>query len=168
MAMFAHEFNNLNELFVHELKDLYDAENRLIEALPLMADAAVSPDLKAAFDQHLQETQNHARMLERIFQQLGQEPKRETCKAMQGLVKEGEDMISAKGDDKVRDAGLIAAAQRVEHYEMAGYGTVRTFAERLGHRDIAQTLQQILDEEGATDKKLTMLAESHINQESMH
>ena len=167
MALFSHEFNNLQDLFVHQLEDLYDAEHRLIEALPLMSEAASSPDLKRAFDMHLQETEGHRARLEEVFRKLGREPKRETCPAMQGLVKEGQHMISAKGDAKVRDAGLIAAAQRVEHYEMAGYGAVRTYAKQLGLQDIAQTLQQTLDEEGETDKKLTALAEGHINRESV-
>ena len=167
MALFAHEFHNLQDLFVHQLEDLYDAENRLIESLPLMSQAATSPDLKQAFDMHLRQTEGHKARLEEVFHKLNMEAKRETCKAMQGLVKEGEDMISAKGDDKVRDAGLIAAAQRVEHYEMAGYGAVRTYARQLGLQDVAQTLQRTLDEEGEADKKLTALAEGHINMESV-
>ena len=166
MALFAHEFNSLDELFVHELKDLYDAEHRLTEALPQMAEAASSPDLKQAFTTHLQETQGHIRQLEQVFAQLGQEPERQACKAMKGIIDEGSDMLSAKGDDKVRDAALIASAQRAEHYEIAGYGTVRTFANQLGHNDVAQILQAILEEEGATDKKLSMIAESHINMEA--
>src|SRR4051812_44040612 len=147
------EFGSLNDLFVQQLEDLYDAENRLIDALPKMADAATCPDLKSAFSEHLQQTRTHARRLEQVFNRIGCEPKRETCPAMKGLIAEGEEMISAKGDDMVRDAGLIAAAQRVEHYEMAGYGTVRTFARQLNLDDVAQILQQTLDEEGETDKK---------------
>jgi ferritin-like metal-binding protein YciE len=158
-----YEFNNLNDLFIEQLEDLYDAENRLTEALPKMASAASSPDLRNAFNMHLEQTKVHARRLEQIFGQLGCQPKRETCKAMQGLISEGSEMISAKGDPAVRDAALIAAAQRVEHYEMAGYGTVRNFAAHLGLQDVARTLQQTLDEEGETDKKLTRLAESGIN-----
>jgi ferritin-like metal-binding protein YciE len=164
--MFAHEFNSLDELFVHELKDLYDAEHRLTEALPQMAEAASSPDLKQAFTTHLRETQGHIRQLEQVFRQLGTEPERQACKAMKGIIDEGSDMLSAKGDDKVRDAALIASAQRAEHYEIAGYGTVRTFAQQLGHQNVVPILQQILDEEGATDKKLTIIAESHINIEA--
>src|SRR2546423_12767051 len=163
------EFNNLNDLFIHQLEDLYDAENRLIDALPKMAEAATSPQLKSAFSQHLQQTRTHAQRLEQVFRRIGCEPKRETCPAMKGLLEEGKEMISAKGDDLVRDAALIAAAQRVEHYEMAGYGTVRTFAQHLGLDDVASTLQQTLDEEGETDKKLTRLAEQGINQQAnMH
>lgn len=168
MALINYEFNDLNDLFVEQLQDLYDAEQRLVSALPKMADAAHSPDLSQAFREHLNQTENHVRRLEQVFDRIGKEPERQTCEAMKGMIKEGEDMIKAKGDDSVRDAALIAAAQRVEHYEIAGYGTVRTFAERLGLSDVAQTLQQTLDEEGETDKKLTKLAESHINMEARH
>jgi ferritin-like metal-binding protein YciE len=163
MALFSNEFNNLNDLLVFELKDLYDAEHQITDALPKMTDAACDPRLKSAFDEHLRQTQTHITRLEKIFNQLGQQAERETCAAMKGLLKEGNDMISAKGDDTVRDAGLISAAQRVEHYEMASYGTVRTLAHRLGYEDIAQTLQQTLNEEGETDKKLTAIAESGPN-----
>lgn len=166
MAMFSTEFNNLNDLFIQQLEDLYDAEQRLTKALPKMADAATNPDLKSAFQTHLQQTEGHVQRLESIFHRLGREPERETCDAMKGLIKEGETMIDAKGDKDVRDAALIAAAQRVEHYEMAGYGTVRTFAQQLGLDDIAQTLQQTLDEEGNANKMLTQIAESHINQQA--
>ena len=166
MALLAHEFNSLDELFVHELKDLYDAEHRLMEALPQMAEAASSSDLRQAFTTHLQETQGHIRQLEQVFRKLGTEPERQACKAMKGIIDEGSDMLSAKGDDKVRDAALIASAQRAEHYEIAGYGTVRTFAQQLGHQSLVPILQQILDEEGATDKKLSMIAEGHVNAEA--
>lgn len=157
------EFNNLQDLFVQQLEDLYDAEKRLTDALPKMAEAASSSQLKQAFTDHLAETRQHVARLEQVFQKMGMEPKRETCPAMKGLIKEGEEMISARGDDKVRDAGLIAAGQRVEHYEMAGYGTVRTFAQQLGMQDVASILQQTLDEEGQADKKLTSIAESSTN-----
>jgi ferritin-like metal-binding protein YciE len=160
MALLANTFNNLNDLFLNQLEDLYDAENRLIDALPKMAEAANSPELKNAFLSHLNETKGHARRLEEIFSQIGEDPKRETCEAMKGLVREGSEMIHAKGDPAVRDAALIAAAQRVEHYEMAAYGSVRAFAQRLGHQDIARVLQQTLDEEGKADHLLTELAES--------
>ncbi|HEX4054011.1 MAG TPA: ferritin-like domain-containing protein [Tepidisphaeraceae bacterium] len=156
-------FNNLNDLFINQLEDLYDAENRLIDALPKMANAASAPPLKNAFMQHLEQTKGHARRLEQIFGKIGRKPKRETCEAMKGLVREGAEMIDADGDSAVKDAALIAAAQRVEHYEMAGYGTVRTFAQRLGLEDVAQTLQQTLNEEGDADKRLTQLAETGIN-----
>src|SRR5437868_3564282 len=120
MAMFGHEFHGLNDLFINQLQDLYDAENRLTEALPKMAEAANSSSLKSAFSDHLRQTQTHVSRLEQVFGKLGCECKRETCDAMKGLIKEGEKIIDAKGDDDTRDAGLIAAAQKVEHYEIAG------------------------------------------------
>lgn len=157
------EFNSLDDLFIEQLQDLYDAETRLTKALPKMEEAAHSPALKSAFRDHLRETETQVNRLETIFQQLGKKSKRETCEAMKGLIAEGEEMVQAKGDPDVKDAALIAAAQRVEHYEIAGYGTVRTFAERLGHHEVARLLQETLDEEGNTDKKLTALAEQSIN-----
>ena len=126
MALFSAEFNSLEELFVEQLEDLYDAEKRLTEALPKMADAATAKELKQAFQNHLRETQQQVTRLETIFRQLGKEPEGKTCEAMKGLVSEGDEMIKAKGDPSVKDAALIAAAQRVEHYEMASYGTART------------------------------------------
>ena len=164
MAMFNYQFNDLRDLFVQQLKDLYDAEQQLTEALPKMADAATSSELKNAFRQHFQETQDHVTRLEQVFRGINCDPEAEACPAMKGLIKEGSDIASAKGDPAVRDAGLIAAAQRVEHYEMAGYGTVRNFAQHLGRDDLARILQQTLDEEGEADKKLTAIAESGINQ----
>jgi len=163
MAFLSLEFRNLNDLLVQQLHDLYDAEQRLTEALPKMAEAATSSELKSAFNDHLRETQGHVRRLEQVFNQMGCEPKRETCMAIKGLIAEGDEMITAKGDDHVRDAGLIAAAQRVEHYEMAGYGSVRTFAQQLGMQEVASLLQKTLDEEGAADKKLTRIAEGFVN-----
>lgn len=157
------EFNSLNDLFIEQLEDLYDAEKRLTDALPKMAEAASADELKQAFQDHEAETRQHVQRLEQIFHRLGKSPSRETCEAMKGLIKEGEEMINAKGDDAVRDAALIAAAQRVEHYEMAGYGTLRHFAQRLGLSDVAQTLQQTLDEEGDADKRLTAIAENSVN-----
>jgi len=166
MALFNYEFNNLNDLFVHELKDLYDAEHRLTEALPKMADAATSPDLKQAFQMHLRQTRDQIRRLEEVFRGINCDPERSACKAMVGIIDEGSDMVSAKGNDKVRDAGLISAAQRAEHYEIAGYGTACSFAQQLGRDDLAQILQRSLQEESETDKKLTQLAESHVNWEA--
>ncbi|HZU34397.1 MAG TPA: ferritin-like domain-containing protein [Gemmataceae bacterium] len=164
MALFSFtEFNSFEDLFMDQLQDLYDAEQRLTKALPKMAQAAHNPQLKNAFEMHLRETENHVRRLERVFQMCGAQPKAKTCQAMKGLIDEGEEIISASGDPDVKDAGLIAAAQRVEHYEMAGYGTVRTFAQQLGHQDCARLLQETLDEEGAADKKLTQIAESTVN-----
>jgi len=164
MGLFGNKsFESLEELFCAQLEDLYDGEKRMVEALPKMAEAALSPQLKAALQQHLHETQEHVRRLEQIFSQLGKTPHRETCDAMKGLIREGNEMVHAKGDDDVRDAALIAAAQRVEHYEISGYGTARTFAERLGHVEAARLLQNTLDEEKAADKKLTQVAESSVN-----
>lgn len=157
------EFNNLEELFIDQLEDLYDAENRIADALPKMAEAAHAPQLKNAFQHHLGQTKTQAQRLERIFKLLGKDPSRESCEAMKGLIKEGEEMVKAKGDSAVKDAALIAAAQRVEHYEMAGYGTARNFAQRLGHHDAARLLQETLDEEVNTDHKLTEIAEASIN-----
>jgi ferritin-like metal-binding protein YciE len=164
MALFNYEFNGLNDLFVQQLKDVYDAEQQLTEALPKMAEAASSSQLKSAFQEHFGQTQGHVRRLEQIFNAINVEPARESCVAMKGMIKEGDDMIKAKGNPKVRDAGLIAAAQRVEHYEIASYGSIRGFAHQLGRDDLAQILQQTLEEEGAADKKLTSIAESTVNQ----
>jgi len=157
------KLDSFETLFVDQLEDLYDAEQRLVKALPQMAGAAHSPDLKTAFQQHLRETQGHVTRLEQVFQTMGRSAKSKTCDAMKGLVSEGSEVISASGDPDVKDAALIAAAQRVEHYEIAAYGTARTFAQRMGNREAARLLQQTLDEEAATDKKLTQIAEQHIN-----
>ncbi|WP_153556906.1 YciE/YciF ferroxidase family protein [Roseimaritima sediminicola] len=157
------EFNSLEDLLVEQLQDLYDAEHRLVEALPKMAEAASSSELKQAFREHLEETKGHVQRLEQAFKLLDRSAKRESCEAMKGLVKEGEEMIEAKGDPMVRDAALIAAAQRVEHYEMAGYGSARNFAQRCGRSDVADLLQQTLQEEGNADKKLSSIAESSVN-----
>lgn len=157
------KLKTLKDLYVEELRDLYSAENQIVKALPKMAKAASSPELKAAFEQHLQETKGQVERLETIFRALGEKASGKTCKAMEGLVEEGEELIKEKPDASVLDAGLISAAQRVEHYEMAGYGSVRTYAQTLGEKDAAQLLQQTLEEEGMTDKKLTQLAETLIN-----
>lgn len=163
MGIFSKELNSLEDLFWFELGDLYDAESRLVESIPTMEEAAHSPALKSAFNKHLNQTKRQLSRLEQIFVQLGKPMKRETCQAMKGLISEGEEIISATGDPDVKDAALISAAQRIEHYEMAGYGTVRTFAEHLGHEDASRLLQMTLDEEKDTDKELTSLAEQHIN-----
>jgi ferritin-like metal-binding protein YciE len=161
------KLDSLKKLYIQELQDLYSAENQILKALPKMAKAATSPELKAGFNQHLEETKGQVTRLETIFEQLGESPKGKTCKAMEGLVKEGEELMHEKAEPEILDAGLIAAAQRVEHYEMAGYGTVRNYAKMLKMNEAAKLLQQTLDEEGATDKKLTMLAESLINPEAL-
>jgi ferritin-like metal-binding protein YciE len=162
------QVNNMEELFVHELQDLYSAESQLVAALPKMASAAKSQILKTAFEQHLEETRNHVQRLNQIFSELGKSPGGHTCKAMQGLIAEGNEVIQMQGDPDVKDAALIGAAQRVEHYEMAGYGVARTFAKELGHNSISKTLQQTLDEEGAADKKLTTIAEGGMLREGIN
>jgi ferritin-like metal-binding protein YciE len=166
MGLFSESLNSFDDLFTHQLKDLYDAELQLTEALPKMADAASSGDLRNAFNTHLMETRDHAKRLEQVFQRLGKSPDRQTCPAMKGLIKEGQEAISATGDPSVKDAALIASAQRVEHYEIAAYGTLRTLARQVGLNDVASLLQKTLDEEGSCDKKLTAIAESHINQQA--
>ncbi|TWU25127.1 hypothetical protein Pla52o_14250 [Novipirellula galeiformis] len=157
------KLNSLEKLYVHELKDLYSAENQLLDALPKMRDAAHNADLKAAFANHLEETKTHVARLETLFADLDFEPGGHKCAAMEGLIKEGEDMIQEDIEPEVLDAGLIAAAQRVEHYEMAGYGTARTHAEKLGHQEAADLLQLTLNEEGLADQTLSRLAERKIN-----
>jgi ferritin-like metal-binding protein YciE len=158
--------DSLHDLYVNELKDLYNAENQLLKALPRMAKAATAPELKAAFTEHLEVTRKQVERLEQIFTELGVSPKGKKCKAMEGLVEEGKEVMEEDGDPSVIDAALIAAGQRVEHYEMAGYGCVRTFANLLGYEDAATLLQETLDEEGEADKKLTELAETVINVEA--
>ncbi len=157
---------NLQDLLVHQLKDLYSAEEQLITALPKMSEAASSSELKQAFDQHLGETRRQKDRLDQAFRMLNCPAESESCPAMEGLVEEGSEIIAAKGDADVKDAALIAAAQRVEHYEIAAYGCARTFAQRLGRSDVANLLQQSLDEEGNADKILTEIAESWVNQEA--
>lgn len=152
------ELETLKDLYVDELRDLYSAENQLVEAIPKMAKAATSKQLKAGFQKHLKETNGHVDRLAKIFKSLAVSPRGKTCMAMQGLVKEGGEVIDEDAEPDVKDAGLIAAAQRVEHYEMAGYGCVRTYAELLGDKTAARLLQQTLDNEGKTDQALTKLA----------
>ncbi|HEY2139671.1 MAG TPA: ferritin-like domain-containing protein [Chthoniobacterales bacterium] len=158
--------DSLKDLYVDELKDLYNAENQLLKALPKMAKKASAPELKRAFQEHLTQTEGHVNRLEKILKGLGEKPTGKTCKAMKGLIEEGKEIIEEDGDGSVLDAALIGAAQRVEHYEMAGYGVVRTFASLLGEEDAMQSLQRTLNEEGETDKKLTQIAESVINIEA--
>lgn len=152
-------FNNLKDLYVEQLRDLYDAEHQISRALPKMANAASDQELKEAFNKHLDQTRTQIQRLERIFSDLGVTPQGETCAAMQGIIKEGDEVINAQGHPTVKDAALITAAQRVEHYEMAGYGSVRTYAKELGYKEAADLLQTTLDEEGTTDQLLTKLAE---------
>jgi ferritin-like metal-binding protein YciE len=154
---------SLHDLYVEELKDLYNAENQLVKALPKMAKAASSPQLRAAFLEHLKVTEGQVARLETIFERMGTNPKGKRCKAMEGLIEEGKEVIEQDMPSAVLDAALIAAAQKVEHYEMAGYGCVRTYANLLGHSYAADLLQVTLSEEGEADKKLTQLAETVIN-----
>ena len=164
MGLFSNmTLNTLDDLFVVQLHDLYDAEQRLTKALPKMAEAASNNKLRWAFKNHLEETKQHVARLEKAFDALGLTPKRETCEAMKGLIAEGEEAINADGESDVKDAALIAAAQRVEHYEIAGYGSVRTFAQQLGYQEIGQLLQQTLDEEYGADETLTQIAMSSVN-----
>ncbi|MDB6136113.1 MAG: ferritin-like protein [Verrucomicrobiales bacterium] len=157
------KLSTLRDLYIHELKDLYSAEKQLVRGLPKMAEAASSQELKAAFETHLLETREHVSRLERVLKLTGAGTRGPKCKGMEGLLEEGAGMIEEEADPEVRDAGLISAAQRVEHYEMAAYGCARTYARLLGETEAAGILQITLDEEGTTDKKLTDLAESVIN-----
>jgi ferritin-like metal-binding protein YciE len=152
------DMESLKDLFVDELKDLYSAENQILKALPKMIKKATSKELKAGFEKHLKETQVHVERLEKIFQELEQSPKGKKCKGMEGVIADGKELMEEDAEPEVMDAGLIGAAQHVEHYEMAGYGCVRTYAELLGHDSFAKLLQKTLDEERATDEKLTELA----------
>lgn len=153
------KLDSLHSLYVHQLKDLYSAEQQIVSALPKMAKAAASNDLKQAFENHLTESRIHVERLHGILHGLDENVGNTKCKGMEGLLEEGEEVLNAKGDAATKDAALIAAVQRVEHYEMAGYGTVRTYADRLGYNEASSILQQTLDEEAAADKKLTGLAE---------
>lgn len=158
---------SLQDLFIHELRDIYSAENQITKALPKMAKAATTEELRSAFEMHLQETENQVSRLDQIFEQLGVSSKGPKCKGMEGLLAEGSEMMKEKAEPIVTDAGLITAAQRVEHYEIAAYGGVRTYAQMLGMSDVAQLLQQTLDEEKRTDEKLTTIAEGWVNQGAM-
>jgi ferritin-like metal-binding protein YciE len=158
--------NSLRDLFIDELKDLYDAEKQLLKALPKMAKASSAPELRAAFEEHLEVTRGQVTRMEKVFETLGEKARGKKCKAMEGLIEEGSELMAEDAEPSVLDAGLIAAAQRVEHYEMAGYGCVRTFANLLGEEKASQLLQDTLDEEGEADKKLTELAETVINVEA--
>ena len=157
------ELETLKDLYIHELKDLLSAEKQIISALPKMVKAAKNKQLAAGFRQHLEQTKRQAKRLEQLLKSHGESTRAPKCEGMEGLLKEGDKMINEDAEDEVRDAGLIAAAQRVEHYEIAGYGCARTYAELLKDRNGARTLDISLKEEGATDKKLTKLAKSVIN-----
>jgi ferritin-like metal-binding protein YciE len=157
------QMETLKDLYIHELKDLYSAEKQLLRALPKMAKAASNEKLRAGFEKHLAQTQEHADRLEKILTSHDETTRGPKCKGMEGLIAEGEEILEETADDEVRDAGLISAAQRVEHYEIAGYGCARTYAELMGDKTGARLLQKTLDEEADTDKKLTQLAVSSIN-----
>jgi ferritin-like metal-binding protein YciE len=161
------KLNSLDKLYLEELRDLYSAETQLVKALPKMAKGASSDELKEAFESHLEQTKEHVERLTKIFDRLEEKPTGKTCQAMKGLIEEGSEMLEQEGDESVIDAGLIAAAQRVEHYEIAAYGTVRTFANLLGEDEAAELLQQTLDEEGETDKQLSELAEGIVNEKAL-
>ncbi|HKO18571.1 MAG TPA: ferritin-like domain-containing protein [Acidobacteriaceae bacterium] len=157
---------NLEQLLIDELKDIYSAEKQITRALPKMAKAAKSPELKEAFENHLEETKGQIERLDEIFEALGKKATGKTCHGMQGLVEEGNEMIQELEKGDVRDAALISAAQRVEHYEIAAYGTVREYAKMLGRKDAAKLLEQTLEEEKATDEKLNSIS-SQVNNEAM-
>ena len=161
------KMKTLEDLFHHEIKDLYSAEKQLLEALPKMAKKASDPNLKKAFEKHLAETEEQKARLEQACEILGISPGRTKCKAMEGLVEEGEDMIDENAEPEVKDAGLIASAQRVEHYEISGYGTAAHYAERLGHKEVAKLLNKTLAEEQKTDTLLNDLAKTYINKKAM-
>jgi ferritin-like metal-binding protein YciE len=161
------DMTTLQDLYIDELRDLISAENQIIKALPRMAKKASNPDLQAAFEEHLEQSKTHVERLNQIFENMGQKPRAKKCRGVEGLIEEGKEFMEEADSDEVMDAGLIAAAQRVEHYEIAAYGTVRTYAQLLGEDKAADLLQQTLDEEGDTDKKLTELAMNGINVEAV-
>ena len=160
------QIDSLDDLYVDQLADIYDAEKRLVKALPKMAQKASTPELRSAFEDHVQKTRHHVERLEEIFQELGRDATAKKCKAMMGLISEGKDILDKDIDPKIRDAGIVAAAQKVEHYEIAAYGTLRTLAETRGDRRAAQLLQETLNEEKEADHKLTVVAESSINMQA--
>jgi ferritin-like metal-binding protein YciE len=161
------KFTTMEELFIDELRDLYDAETQLTKALPKLAKAAISDQLRNAFEEHLEQTENQVERLKRIFELSSEKPTGKKCAAMVGLIKEGNDMVSESEETPVRDAGLIATAQKVEHYEISGYGSARTHAELLGNNEAVRLLEETLREEKQADQKLTQLAQSTINQEAV-
>ena len=160
------KISTLEQMFLDQMQDLYDAEKQLTKALPKMAKAASSDELRQAFEEHLEQTRGHVERLEQVFEAIGEKAKSKKCEAMAGLVKEGDEIASNTEETSVRDAGLIAGAQKVEHYEIAGYGSARTHAQLLGHDRVASLLEQTLEEEKETDQKLTQLAETMINEEA--
>lgn len=162
----ASKMQTLEDLYTDLLKDLYSAEKQLVKALPKMAKNAGSADLQKAFQEHLKQTERQAERIERIFNEMGGSPRGKKCVGMEGLIEEGNEIMKEDAEPQVLDAGLIAAAQKVEHYEIAGYGTARSWAERLGYNKAARLLQETLDEESMANEKLTQIAESHVNMEA--
>ncbi len=160
------KMKTLQDLFVDQLKDLYSAENQLIKALPKMAKAAANDELRSGFEKHLEQTRNHAERIQQICEQLGVTPRGKKCAAMEGLITEGKELLEEDAEPQVLDAGLIAAAQKVEHYEIASYGTARTWAEQLGLEEAVSLLEETLDEEKSTDEKLTEIAVNLVNEEA--
>jgi ferritin-like metal-binding protein YciE len=160
------KIETMQDLFLEQIQDLYDAEQRLTKALPEMAEASSSPELRDAFERHLGETEGQITRLEQIFQSMGRDAKGTTCDAMKGLIKEGDEMVSDTDASAVRDAGLIASANRVEHYEIAAYGSARSFAQSLGMDRAVSLIEETLEEEKAADRKLTQIAESLVNSEA--
>ena len=161
------KLDNLEKLYIEQLEDLHSAEKQLINALPKMAQAASDEKLQRAFEEHLEQTRQHQQRIEQILQELGEKPSGKKCKGMEGIIAEVQELLKQDVEQDTLDAALIAAAQHAEHYEMAGYGTVRTYARALGYNEAADLLQQTLDEEADTDEKLTRLAEGHVNAEAM-
>lgn len=161
------EIDSLRKLYIEDLKDIYSAEKQILQALPRMAKKTKNPELRKAFEMHLEQTRIQVERLDRIFEMLGKSSRGKKCKGMEGLIEEGKEMMQEDMEPEVLDAALIAAAQKVEHYEIAAYGTVRTYANLLGEKEHARILQETLNEEGETDKQLTRLAESQINVEAM-
>ena len=161
------KLDTLKTLYIDELRDLYNAENQLLKALPKMAKASSSEELQDAFEKHLEQTKMHVERLEEVFEEIGGKPKGKTCKAMKGLIDEGSEVLKEDGEESVIDAGIIVAAQKVEHYEIAGYGSVRTFAQLLGKDKSADLLQTTLDEESEANELLNKLAEDIVNPEAL-
>jgi ferritin-like metal-binding protein YciE len=166
MGLFTKDIKTLDDLFVHTLQDVYYAENQITKALPKMAGLATNAELKAGFEQHLRETEGQIKRLERVFEMHGAQKKAVTCPAIDGIIKEANELSGDIADKEVLDAALIAAAQAVEHYEITRYGTLIAWAKQLGRQDCADVLQETLDEEYATDKKLTAMAEKKVNKEA--
>ncbi len=163
MGLFTRDIKSFDDLFVHTLQDIYYAENQIAKALPTMIDKATAPQLRKAFEAHLEETKNHIARVEQVFKMHGHEPKAVSCPAIDGIIKEANDVAKEIADKEVLDAALLASAQAVEHYEITRYGTLIAWAKQLGRADCAKMLQQNLDEEKSADKKLTMMAESKVN-----